>query len=130
MIPNNTSCIRGGVLDPGTPVSVIVKGDIVHVKAGDVVPADIRIIDSKAFKVNHQIHFIYLIIFSHQQINLRSNLQVDNSSLTGESVAVPRSNIDGTPNILESPNVAFFSTQCVEGWAIGKANQRQTSYPF
>lgn len=46
--------------------------------------------------------------------------KVDNSSLTGESVAVARGNVEGTANILESPNVAFFSTQCVEGWAIGK----------
>lgn len=45
--------------------------------------------------------------------------QVDNSSLTGESVAVSRSNTEGSPNILESQNVAFFSTQCVEGWALG-----------
>ncbi|KOB78044.1 Sodium/potassium-transporting ATPase alpha chain, partial [Operophtera brumata] len=79
MLPNNTSCMRGGALDPETPACDLVKGDIVHVNTGDVVPADIRVIDSKGFKV-------------------------DNSSLTGESVAVPRSNTDGTPNILESPN--------------------------
>ncbi|XP_045496075.1 sodium/potassium-transporting ATPase subunit alpha-B-like isoform X3 [Colias croceus] len=94
MIPMNTSCIRDGVMNVDTPVRDLVKGDIIHVKAGDVIPADIRIIDSKGFKV-------------------------DNSSLTGECLAVPRSNTEGTPNILESQNVAFFSALCVEGWANG-----------
>ncbi|XP_013172407.1 PREDICTED: sodium/potassium-transporting ATPase subunit alpha-like isoform X2 [Papilio xuthus] len=94
MIPMSTKCIREGVWNAETPVSNLVRGDIVHVKAGDVIPADIRIIDSKGFKV-------------------------DNSSLTGESRAVTRSNTEGTTNILESQNVAFFSAQCVEGWALG-----------
>ncbi|XP_075979241.1 sodium/potassium-transporting ATPase subunit alpha-like [Anticarsia gemmatalis] len=94
MIPTYTNCVRDGVCNYKTPVRDLVKGDIVRIYAGDIVPADIRIIDSKGFKV-------------------------DNSSLTGESIAVSRSNTDGTWNILESPNVAFFSTQCVEGWALG-----------
>ncbi|XP_050675419.1 sodium/potassium-transporting ATPase subunit alpha-like [Leptidea sinapis] len=94
MIPMNTNCVRDGVLNTATPVRDLVKGDVVYVKAGDVIPADIRVIDSKGFKV-------------------------DNSSLTGESIAVPRSNTEGKPNILESQNVAFFSALCVEGWALG-----------
>lgn len=51
MIPTYASCIRDGILRSETPVRDIVKGDIVHVQAGDIVPADIRIIDSKGFKV-------------------------------------------------------------------------------
>ncbi|XP_072947466.1 sodium/potassium-transporting ATPase subunit alpha-like [Epargyreus clarus] len=94
MIPMYANCIRDGALNPATPVRELVKGDIVQVSAGDVVPADMRIIDSKGFKV-------------------------DNSSLTGESIAVPRGNTEGTSNILESPNVAFFSALCVEGRAQG-----------
>lgn len=64
MIPNNTSCIRDGELNRETPVSVIVKGDVVQVKAGDLVPADIRIIDSKGFKVPKHF-YIYLTIYCH-----------------------------------------------------------------
>ncbi|XP_013146714.1 PREDICTED: sodium/potassium-transporting ATPase subunit alpha-like [Papilio polytes] len=94
MIPMSAKCMRDGVWNAEMPVAKLVKGDIVHVKAGDVIPADIRIIESKGFKV-------------------------DNSSLTGESRAVTRSNTEGTTNILESQNVAFFSAQCVEGWAFG-----------
>ncbi|CAG9087876.1 unnamed protein product [Plutella xylostella] len=93
MLPSYAHCVRDGVLRERATHEVV-KGDVVRVQAGDIVPADIRIIDSKGFKV-------------------------DNSSLTGESIAVPRSNSEGNPNILESTNVAFFSTQCVEGWALG-----------
>ncbi|XP_039755606.1 sodium/potassium-transporting ATPase subunit alpha-like [Pararge aegeria] len=94
MIPMNARCTRDGVLNTDTEVHNLVKGDIIFVEIGDVIPADIRIIESKGFKV-------------------------DNSSLTGECIAVPRSNTDGTDNILESPNVAFSSALCVEGWAKG-----------
>ncbi|VVD03153.1 unnamed protein product [Leptidea sinapis] len=50
MIPMNTNCVRDGVLNTATPVRDLVKGDVVYVKAGDVIPADIRVIDSKGFK--------------------------------------------------------------------------------
>jgi sodium/potassium-transporting ATPase subunit alpha len=52
LIPEYATCIRDGVLNSETLVRDIVKGDIVHMNAGGVVPADIRIIDSKGFKVN------------------------------------------------------------------------------
>ncbi|CAG9561242.1 unnamed protein product [Danaus chrysippus] len=94
LIPMYANCVRDGVLTRNVQVRDLVKGDIVEVEIGDVLPADIRIIESKGFKV-------------------------DNSSLTGESVALPRSNTEGTENILESPNIAFFSALCVEGWARG-----------
>ncbi|XP_064073453.1 sodium/potassium-transporting ATPase subunit alpha-like [Vanessa tameamea] len=94
MIPMHTTCLRDGILNRNTEVRDLVKGDIIYVEIGDVIPADIRIIESRGFKV-------------------------DNSSLTGECIAVPRHNTDGSANILESPNVAFFSSLCVEGWAKG-----------
>ncbi|CAG4947632.1 unnamed protein product [Parnassius apollo] len=52
MIPMCTQCMRDGKWNPEMPVAHLVKGDIVHVKSGDVIPADIRIIDSKGFKVS------------------------------------------------------------------------------
>lgn len=51
MIPIYTTCVRDGVLNKNTQVCDLVKGDIVYVEVGDVIPADIRIIDSKGFKV-------------------------------------------------------------------------------
>lgn len=69
---------------------LLVIGDIVDVKFGDRVPADIRIIESRGFKV-------------------------DNSSLTGESDALSRSPECTHNNPLETKNLAFFSTNAVEG---------------
>lgn len=51
MIPITTSCVRDGLTNTETPVSNLVRGDIVNIRAGDVIPADLRIIDSKGFKV-------------------------------------------------------------------------------
>ena len=64
------------------------------VKFGDRVPADIRIIESHGFKV-------------------------DNSSLTGESEPQSRSAECTNDNPLETKNLAFFSTNAVEGTCTG-----------
>ncbi|XP_066948282.1 sodium/potassium-transporting ATPase subunit alpha isoform X1 [Macrobrachium rosenbergii] len=69
-------------------------GDIVEVKFGDRIPADIRVIESRGFKV-------------------------DNSSLTGESEPQTRSPEFTSENPLETRNLAFFSTNAVEGTAKG-----------
>ena len=69
-------------------------GDIIEVNFGDRVPADIRVIESKGFKV-------------------------DNSSLTGESEPQHRSPEYTHENPLETKNLAFFSTNAVEGTARG-----------
>lgn len=68
----------------------IVLGDVVEVKFGDRIPADIRIIESRGFKV-------------------------DNSSLTGESEPQSRGPEFTHENPLETKNLAFFSTNAVEG---------------
>lgn len=68
----------------------LVVGDIVEVKGGDRVPADIRIISAVGFKV-------------------------DNASLTGESEPQSRSVELTSENPLETKNLAFFSTNAVEG---------------
>lgn len=72
----------------------VVLGDIVEIRAGDRIPADLRIISSATCKV-------------------------DNSCLTGESEPQTRSYEITSDNPLESKNVAFFSTNCVEGYARG-----------
>uniref|UniRef100_A0A915D120 Sodium/potassium-transporting ATPase subunit alpha n=1 Tax=Ditylenchus dipsaci TaxID=166011 RepID=A0A915D120_9BILA len=63
-------------------------------KSGDRVPADLRIVYAMGFKV-------------------------DNSSLTGESEPQSRSPECTNENPLETKNIAFFSTNAVEGTAIG-----------
>lgn len=124
MLPTYAQCLRDGVFKE-TPVRDLVKGDIVFVKSGEVIPADMRVIASKGFKVRYIDQFYRIIstfiltTYRFEIFTLYTYLQVDNSSLTGESVAVSRSNTEGHSNILESQNVAFFSTLCVEGWAKG-----------
>merc|ERR1711971_1018487 len=69
-------------------------GDIVEVKFGDRMPADIRILEARQFKV-------------------------DNSSLTGESEPQARNAEFTNANPLETKNLGFFSTNAVEGTAVG-----------
>merc|ERR1712001_590478 len=69
-------------------------GDIVDIKFGDRVPADLRVIEARGFKV-------------------------DNSSLTGESEPQSRGHEFTNENPLETKNLAFFSTNAVEGTCIG-----------
>jgi len=59
MVPQQALAIRGGE-KKAVLARTLVLGDIVEVKGGDRIPADLRIIQS-------------------------SNMKVDNSSLTGES---------------------------------------------
>ncbi|KAA8579727.1 hypothetical protein FQN60_006820 [Etheostoma spectabile] len=72
----------------------VVVGDLVEVKAGDRIPADFRLISAHGCKV-------------------------DNSSLTGESEPQTRTPDFSNDNPLETRNIAFFSTNCVEGTARG-----------
>ncbi|MGH0123596.1 UNVERIFIED_CONTAM: hypothetical protein FKN15_050198 [Acipenser sinensis] len=72
----------------------VVVGDLVEVKRGDRIPADMRIISANGCKV-------------------------DNSSLTGESEPQTRTPDFTHENPLETRNIAFFSTNCVEGTARG-----------
>merc|ERR1712123_260435 len=69
-------------------------GDVIEVKFGDRIPADIRVVECKGFKV-------------------------DNSSLTGESEPQSRSADFTHENPLETKNFAFFSTNAVEGTCKG-----------
>ena len=68
----------------------LVKGDLVEIKFGDRIPADVRIIESRGLKV-------------------------DNSSLTGESEPQTRTPEYTHENPLETQNIAFFSSSVVEG---------------
>merc|ERR1712123_17284 len=69
-------------------------GDVIEVKFGDRVPADLRVLEASMFKV-------------------------DNSSLTGESEPQARTPEFTHENPLETKNLAFFSTNAVEGTARG-----------
>ncbi|KAK6485594.1 sodium/potassium-transporting ATPase subunit alpha-1-like [Huso huso] len=93
MVPQQALVIRDGEKNSINAEEVVV-GDLVEVKGGDRIPADLRIISANGCKV-------------------------DNSSLTGESEPQTRTPEFSNENPLETRNIAFFSTNCVEGTACG-----------
>lgn len=93
MVPQQAVAIRDGVRRT-LKAEELVVGDLIEVKYGDRVPADIRVIKAMGFKV-------------------------DNSSLTGESEPQARTPEFTNENPLETKNVAFFSTNAVEGTCTG-----------
>merc|ERR1740123_2177676 len=93
MVPQYALCLREGEKIT-IKADELAMGDLVEVKFGDRIPADLRILESKGFKV-------------------------DNSSLTGESEPQSRSSEFTHENPLETKNLAFFSTNAVEGTARG-----------
>ncbi|XP_040859119.1 sodium/potassium-transporting ATPase subunit alpha-4 [Ochotona curzoniae] len=93
MVPQKAMVIRGGE-KMQIHVEDVVLGDLVEVKGGDRIPADLRLISAQGCKV-------------------------DNSSLTGESEPQSRSPDFTHENPLETRNICFFSTNCVEGTARG-----------
>ncbi|KAJ8272670.1 hypothetical protein GJAV_G00092020 [Gymnothorax javanicus] len=93
MVPQQALVIREGEKMQINAENVVL-GDLVEIKGGDRVPADLRVISSNSCKV-------------------------DNSSLTGESEPQTRSPEFTNENPLETRNICFFSTNCVEGTAHG-----------
>uniref|UniRef100_A0A668UM00 Sodium/potassium-transporting ATPase subunit alpha n=2 Tax=Percomorphaceae TaxID=1489872 RepID=A0A668UM00_OREAU len=93
LVPQQALVIRDGE-KKNINAEEVVLGDLVEVKGGDRIPADLRIISAHGCKV-------------------------DNSSLTGESEPQTRSPDFSNENPLETRNISFFSTNCIEGTARG-----------
>jgi sodium/potassium-transporting ATPase subunit alpha len=94
MIPPVTTVIRDGQ-EKEMESSYLVPGDIVMLKAGAKIPADLRIIEA-------------------------NNLKVDNSSLTGETEPQDRKvQCTNEKSPLETKNLAFFGTTAYQGTGKG-----------
>ncbi|XP_041336307.1 potassium-transporting ATPase alpha chain 1-like, partial [Pyrgilauda ruficollis] len=93
LVPQQATVVRAGQVLQVNAAELVV-GDLVEIKGGDRVPADIRVLAAQGCKV-------------------------DNSSLTGESEPQPRSPECTHESHLETRNIAFFSTMCLEGTATG-----------
>lgn len=52
----------------------LVLGDVVEVKFGDRIPADIRVVEARNFKVMNIEKFNYFIFYTFNEINLLFNL--------------------------------------------------------
>ncbi|XP_034826290.1 sodium/potassium-transporting ATPase subunit alpha-like [Maniola hyperantus] len=93
LVPPNATVIRDGV-KKSVPNSHIVLGDIVEMQAGEIVPADVRILTC-------------------------SNFKTDMASLTGESEPISHRPECTNANPLESKNMVFFGCPITEGSAKG-----------
>src|SRR3972149_3886700 len=94
LLPYMVTIIRGGK-ERDISVSEVVPGDIVLLKEGDRVPADIRLLDV-------------------------SEIKVDNAPLTGESQPVRRdSSIHPDVDLTDSQNIVFAGTSVVQGQGRG-----------
>ncbi|TMW69048.1 hypothetical protein Poli38472_001204 [Pythium oligandrum] len=95
MLPQKCTVVRDGISQL-IPAEEPVVGDLVWVRNGDKVPADLRIL-------------------------LCSNLKVENSSLTGESELVSLTSAEQDESVapLECKNVAFNGSLCFDGSALG-----------
>lgn len=98
LIPTTTSIERKGSPPSEIPMSNVVPGDIIHLAAGDLVPADMRIIECV-------------------------DLFISQSSLTGESEPVEKysiiKNSDSNDNVSDLDNIALMGTIVVSGSAKG-----------
>uniref|UniRef100_A0A0P4W1Y6 Cation-transporting P-type ATPase N-terminal domain-containing protein n=1 Tax=Scylla olivacea TaxID=85551 RepID=A0A0P4W1Y6_SCYOL len=93
MVPLETVVRRGGE-EFTIDTKELCTGDIVKVKAGDRIPADLRMIEVQGLKV-------------------------DNAPLTGESTHITLTVETSEENVLDATNIAFFSTSAVEGKGVG-----------
>ncbi|MBW04362.1 Potassium-transporting ATPase alpha chain 1, partial [Eschrichtius robustus] len=96
LVPQQATVIRDGDKFQINADQLVV-GDLVEMKGGDRVPADIRILQAQGCKV-------------------------DNSSLTGESEPQTRSPECTHESPLETRNIAFFSTMCLEAKRLASKN--------
>ncbi|XP_012215683.1 sodium/potassium-transporting ATPase subunit alpha-like [Linepithema humile] len=89
MVPTFATVIRDGA-KVRLATEQLVMGDLVEIRMGDKIPADIRVIECRG-------------------------LRIENSSITGESEPVARTNYPTDANPLESANVAFSTSFAVAG---------------
>ena len=95
MIKTTATTLRDGKKKE-IDINQLIIGDIVFLSAGDIIPADLRIIESK-------------------------DLFISQSSLTGESEPVEKTSLttDKNNSIIELNNICFMGTNVVSGTAIG-----------
>ncbi len=92
LLPNSTKVMRSGVVKP-VPASVLVPGDVILLEAGDILPADCRLIEAFGVRVN-------------------------NATVTGESVPASRdAEPCDRPDAMHSRNTLLAGTSLVSGEA-------------
>ena len=94
MVSNTATVVRGGI-DVEIPLKLLVPGDIIRLAAGDMVPADVRVLAAK-------------------------DLFLNQAALTGESLPVEKTLPVAAASILnplELPNICFLGSNVESGSA-------------
>jgi P-type Mg2+ transporter len=94
MVSNTATLVRGGK-ESEVPLKMLVPGDIIHLAAGDLVPADVRLLVAK-------------------------DLFLNQSALTGESLPIEKKAASVSADIqnpLELPNICFLGSNVESGSA-------------
>jgi Mg2+-importing ATPase len=95
MVSNTTTIVRGGK-EEEVALKMLVPGDIVRLAAGDMVPADVRVLTAK-------------------------DLFLNQAPLTGEALPVEKKStqvLANAQNPLDLPNICFLGSSVVSGSAI------------
>jgi Mg2+-importing ATPase len=101
MVRTTATVARPGSHPEETPIRDLVVGDVVHLSAGDLVPADVRLLSAK-------------------------DLFVSQAALTGESIPVEKTDVpaaearrllDAHAPLVDIPNLCFLGTTVVSGTA-------------
>ena len=90
LLPPKVKVLRDGQRDEISSLDIVV-GDIIFVEGGDLIPADMRVLECS------------------------DNFHVDNAPLTGESEPQKRKAVCTHDDPLETQNLCFFGTQIPEG---------------
>ncbi len=94
MVSNTATLVRGGK-EEEVPLKLLVPGDIIRLAAGDMVPADVRVLSAK-------------------------DLFLNQSALTGEALPVERKAAPASTDVqnpLELPNICFLGSNVESGSA-------------
>ena len=95
---HTTACVERGGVEREIPIEEIVVGDLIHLSAGDMIPADLRILAAK-------------------------DLFISQSALTGESEPVEKTAYSGgaRDTLTDTENLAFMGSNVVSGSATAVA---------
>ncbi|WP_241499388.1 magnesium-translocating P-type ATPase [Chromobacterium sphagni] len=107
----NTATVQRRPSAPNTPVRMevpmaeLVVGDIIHLQAGDMIPADIRLLESRD-------------LFISQAVLTGEALPVEKYDTLGAVAAKSADqDADGASDLLDLPNACFMGTNVVSGTA-------------
>ena len=95
---HTTACVERGGVKREIPIEEIAVGDLIHLSAGDMIPADLRILTAK-------------------------DLFISQSALTGESEPVEKTACSGVARdtLTDTENLAFMGSNVVSGSATAVA---------